>query len=89
MSQRLTKAETNERGEKGIFVPGILELRDVSPDRGKRVFRVSDFISEKIPLFSNFNSDQIDLLYKAGLTRNFRRVVPSYHSIVQEMLFTL
>lgn len=89
MSQRLTKAETNERGEKGIFVPGILELRDVSPDRGKRVFCVSDFISEKIPLFSNFNSDQIDLLYKAGLTRNFRRVVPSYHSIVQEMLFTL
>lgn len=26
---------------------------------------------KKIPLFSNFNSDQLDLLYKAGITRNY------------------
>lgn len=26
---------------------------------------------KKIPLFSNFNNDQLDLLYKAGLTKNY------------------
>ncbi len=38
---------------------------------------------KKVPLFSNFNNDHLDLLYKAGLTRNYPKgsTIVSQHGL--------